>query len=105
MPQIWEIVGGADKGGILVRDGQALKSHALEERLSTGAEVEETEQAGDRLKYRLKSGSGPPEGWISIRISGKELALPKPSGEVAAPAATVEAGGGGKRPGLARRVG
>eukprot|EP00405_Crypthecodinium_cohnii_P031879 CAMPEP_0206524182 /NCGR_PEP_ID=MMETSP0324_2-20121206/68043_1 /ASSEMBLY_ACC=CAM_ASM_000836 /TAXON_ID=2866 /ORGANISM="Crypthecodinium cohnii, Strain Seligo" /LENGTH=428 /DNA_ID=CAMNT_0054018723 /DNA_START=61 /DNA_END=1347 /DNA_ORIENTATION=+ len=77
MSGLWEIVGGADKGGIMVRDGSGLKSAALEERLSTGALVKELERSGDRLKYRLESGSGPVEGWISVRISGKELAVPK----------------------------
>ena len=31
-------------------------------------------QVGDRLKYWLLDGQGPTEGWISVRISGKELA-------------------------------
>eukprot|EP00439_Symbiodinium_sp_Y106_P041523 s3440_g5.t1 len=35
----WEVVGGADKGGILVRKGQDLKSEQLADRLSTGALV------------------------------------------------------------------
>ncbi|CAE7833423.1 BETAC-AD [Symbiodinium sp. CCMP2592] len=33
----WEVVGGADKGGILVRKGQDLKSEQLADRLSTGS--------------------------------------------------------------------
>eukprot|EP00933_Yihiella_yeosuensis_P057243 TRINITY_DN5690_c0_g1_i1.p1 TRINITY_DN5690_c0_g1~~TRINITY_DN5690_c0_g1_i1.p1 ORF type:complete len:468 (+),score=90.51 TRINITY_DN5690_c0_g1_i1:46-1449(+) len=73
----WVIVGGADKGGILVRQGKELASEAASERVSTGAEVEQLELIGDRLHYRLISGTGPKEGWVSIKISGKELAAPK----------------------------
>ena len=36
-----QVVGGADKGGILVRAGQGTGSEQLAERLSTGATVEE----------------------------------------------------------------
>eukprot|EP00434_Breviolum_minutum_P037750 symbB.v1.2.033475.t1/scaffold4133.1/size44188/3 len=35
----WEVVGGSDKGGILVRKGQDLKSEQCADRLSTGALV------------------------------------------------------------------
>eukprot|EP00413_Alexandrium_margalefii_P015244 CAMPEP_0204531418 /NCGR_PEP_ID=MMETSP0661-20131031/11158_1 /ASSEMBLY_ACC=CAM_ASM_000606 /TAXON_ID=109239 /ORGANISM="Alexandrium margalefi, Strain AMGDE01CS-322" /LENGTH=106 /DNA_ID=CAMNT_0051537571 /DNA_START=64 /DNA_END=380 /DNA_ORIENTATION=+ len=75
----WEIVGGADKGGVLVREGQALGSPATKDRLSTGATVEELELVGERLHYKLVegTGTGPEEGWISIKVSGKELAVPK----------------------------
>jgi len=76
---LWDIVGGADKGGILVREGQALGSPATKDRLSTGATVEELELVGERLHYKLVegTGTGPAEGWISIKVSGKELAVPK----------------------------
>jgi len=73
----WDIVGGADKGGVLVREGQALGSPATKDRLSTGAVVEELELVGERLHYKLLDGTGPEEGWISIKVSGKELAIPK----------------------------
>eukprot|EP00913_Durusdinium_trenchii_P028676 g26892.t1 len=59
---LWEVVGGADKGGILVRDG-------------TGAKVEQLELKGQRLHYRLKSGPERHNGWISIALSGKDLAV------------------------------
>jgi len=74
---MWEVVGGADKGGILVREGQELKSPATSERLSTGATIEELELVGERLHYKLVEGTGPAEGWVSIAISGKELVVPK----------------------------
>jgi len=69
----WEVIGGADKGGILVRTGQELKSPAASGRLSTGAIVEELALVGERLQYRLAQGSGPHEGWVSIRITSKDL--------------------------------
>eukprot|EP00931_Biecheleriopsis_adriatica_P058118 TRINITY_DN34532_c0_g1_i2.p1 TRINITY_DN34532_c0_g1~~TRINITY_DN34532_c0_g1_i2.p1 ORF type:complete len:427 (+),score=89.17 TRINITY_DN34532_c0_g1_i2:106-1281(+) len=69
----WEVIGGADKGGILVRQGQELSSPAAADRLSTGAEVEQLELVGDRLRYRLLTGTGPKDGWVSVRISGKDL--------------------------------
>jgi len=70
----WKIVGGADKGGILVRKGEGLKSPQCPERLSTGAIVEELGVAGERLNYKLVTGTGPPEGWVTIRFESKILA-------------------------------
>mmetsp|Transcript_11238 Transcript_11238/g.19938 ORF Transcript_11238/g.19938 Transcript_11238/m.19938 type:complete len:415 (+) Transcript_11238:106-1350(+) len=69
----WVVVGGADKGGVLVREGQELASLMASSRLSTGAEVEELNMVGDRLHYRLVVGEGPKDGWVSTKISGKEL--------------------------------
>jgi len=69
----WEVVGGADKGGILVREGKELKSAAKKERLSTGAIVDCLSLEGDRLHYKLISGDGPEEGWVSTSINGKVL--------------------------------
>jgi len=73
---VWEVVGGSESGGILVRSGQSIKSEAESTRLAHGAVVEEVHKIGDRLRYKLKSGSGPIEGWISVKASGKELAVP-----------------------------
>lgn len=39
MAMIWEVVGGADHGGVLVRSGFELSSELAETRLSTGAVV------------------------------------------------------------------
>lgn len=60
MVQMWEIVGGAD----MVRDGENTKSNQLDDRLSTGALVEEVELKGDRLNYKLVTGTGPQTGWV-----------------------------------------
>lgn len=75
MAQIWEIIGGADKGGILVKEGESPGTKQMGERLSTGALVEEIELKGDRLHYKLLSGTGPDEGWITIKLPGKDLAI------------------------------
>jgi len=75
MAQMWEVVGGADKGGILVREGKETASAQTKDRLSTGALIEEIELAGERLNYKLVSGTGPEVGWISIKLPGKDLAV------------------------------
>lgn len=75
----WEVVGGgerANKPGILVRQGKALGSLELPERLSKGSIVEELELVGDRLHYRLMEGPGPGEGWVSLSFKGKSLVIP-----------------------------
>ena len=38
----WEVVGGAEKGGILVREGAELKAQELQPRLGVGAAVRKT---------------------------------------------------------------
>jgi len=75
MVQYWEIVGGADKGGILVREGSEKDSPQTDARLSTNAIVEEIELKGDRLNYKLCDGTGPNQGWVAIKITGKDLAV------------------------------
>eukprot|EP00438_Fugacium_kawagutii_P007447 Skav210456 [mRNA] locus=scaffold1297:278241:283607:+ [translate_table: standard] len=58
---------------IIVREKRDLQSQQFEERLSTGALVEQTELIGDRLRYSRVSGSGPDTGWVSIRMAHKDL--------------------------------
>lgn len=70
---VWEVVGGGDKGGILVREGQGLKSPEAPERLSTGALVREVGLIGERLNYWRLTGTGPETGWVSIALKGKDL--------------------------------
>lgn len=72
-PPRWKVVGGVGKGGIIVREKRDLQSLQLEERLSTGALVEQTELIGDRLHFSKVSGSGPETGWVSIRMASKDL--------------------------------
>lgn len=73
--QIWKVVGGADKGGVIVRAGQETSSDQLAERLSHGAFVKQLQLRGDRLNYKLLKGGGPSEGWISIKLKAGELAV------------------------------
>mmetsp|Transcript_9049 Transcript_9049/g.23467 ORF Transcript_9049/g.23467 Transcript_9049/m.23467 type:complete len:394 (+) Transcript_9049:91-1272(+) len=74
--QIWKVVGGADKGGILVRAGEELSSAQLADRLGTDSLVEQVVVKGDRMHYRLRKGSGPNEGWVAIKLKdGKELVV------------------------------
>jgi len=86
----WEVTGGTGTGGILVREGQGLQSPATADRLSTGAVVEQVQLVGDRLQFKRISGTGPAEGWVSIKISGKDLL--KKLEEGAAPAAEASEG-------------
>jgi len=71
--QVWEVVGGVDKGGIMVRAGQDLGSLALDERLSTGALVRQLELKAERLSFQRLTGTGPDSGWVSTHLKGKEL--------------------------------
>ena len=71
---VWRVVGGGDKGGIIARVGEDVRSDLAEERLATGALLTELAQPGDRLYFRKLCGSGPAEGWVSLRLqSGKAL--------------------------------
>lgn len=71
--QIWEVVGGGDAGGILVRAGKDTSSKQEDIRLSTGALVKELTLAGTRLHYELLVGDGPASGWVSTSLKGKDL--------------------------------
>jgi len=76
-PRLWEVVGGADKGGLLVREGRALASPEVPVRLTTGSVVEEVQIEGQRLHYELRDGAGPQRGWVTLKLPGKELLRPK----------------------------
>lgn len=65
---VWQVVGGEDRGGVLVRKGIELNSPALPMRLATGALVEQESLEGERLAYNRLLGEGPNCGWVSIRI-------------------------------------
>lgn len=83
----WKVVGGEDKGGILIREGQATTSAQCPERLSYGAMVEEIQLVKERLQFKKLSGTGPETGWASIKVSGKDL-LVRQSGGPQEPAPT-----------------
>jgi len=69
----WEVVGGGEKGGIIVRTGKELTSAQGVERLSLGSTITCEELAGDRLRYSRITGSGPVTGWVSLSVGGKPL--------------------------------
>jgi len=90
--EIWEVVGGADRGGIIVRAGPDLSSRQLPRRLATGALVARAELAGERLCFRKVAGEGPESGWVSVHLRDKALLVPAPDLPAAnAPASPVPA--------------
>mmetsp|Transcript_106681 Transcript_106681/g.296925 ORF Transcript_106681/g.296925 Transcript_106681/m.296925 type:complete len:527 (+) Transcript_106681:100-1680(+) len=68
----WEVVGGSDSGGILVREGKELQSPPSG-RLGTGSVVMQVEAVEDRVHYYMVMGDGPPEGWVSIKTKSSVL--------------------------------
>lgn len=48
-PAIWEVIGGKDKGGIMVREGRGLRSKECSDRLAVASFVEELELVGERF--------------------------------------------------------
>lgn len=73
---VWMVVGGRDKGGIMVRSGKETTSAQFDKRLSTGAIFEEIEMEGDRIKYEKMVGDGPDMGWVSTAFKGSVLVRP-----------------------------
>eukprot|EP00435_Cladocopium_sp_Y103_P024131 s1080_g5.t2 len=69
----WEVIGGRCAGGVLVRTAQDLKSPEASGRLGFRATVRELELVGTRLNFELVTGRGPKTGWVSIKVSGKDL--------------------------------
>ncbi|CAE7261968.1 unnamed protein product [Symbiodinium sp. KB8] len=70
---IWEVVGGAGHGGIVVRRGRDLGSTLLHSRLGQGSVVQQVSLIHGRLRYVKISGEGPDHGWVSLRSGGKQL--------------------------------
>eukprot|EP00440_Ansanella_granifera_P011265 gb/GFBE01012219.1/.p1 GENE.gb/GFBE01012219.1/~~gb/GFBE01012219.1/.p1 ORF type:complete len:557 (+),score=139.82 gb/GFBE01012219.1/:1-1671(+) len=80
--RIWEVVGGGDAGGIIVReavdlDSPQVKWNGAPWRLATGACVEELSMEGTRLEYRRLTGAGPDTGFVSTQLGKKTLLSPK----------------------------
>jgi len=73
--EIWEVVGGREKGGVIVRSGLELSSPQATARLAPGALVEGLELHGERLRYRRLSGIGPNSGWVSVRVGAASTPL------------------------------
>lgn len=72
---VWEVVGGAAKGGIIVRTGKDTASAESDDRLSTGARVRilDSDKTSSRIQYELLSGTGPQTGWVTSKLQGKDL--------------------------------
>eukprot|EP00930_Biecheleria_cincta_P074998 TRINITY_DN62197_c0_g1_i1.p1 TRINITY_DN62197_c0_g1~~TRINITY_DN62197_c0_g1_i1.p1 ORF type:complete len:420 (+),score=101.88 TRINITY_DN62197_c0_g1_i1:36-1262(+) len=79
--------GNGPDGGVLVRNGQDMRSEALPILLARGSEVEELELQGERLRYRLLDGIGPHEGWVTTTFFGRDLLEPLPPRRKPAPKA------------------
>jgi len=75
LAKTWVVIGGLD-AGIIVRQGSGLNTPKAADRLSYGSLLQEVEILGDRLRYRKIVGSGPAEGWISVKLKDKQLAVP-----------------------------
>jgi len=75
--QLWQVIGGTEFGGIRVREGREMNTEFLPWRLSTGALVRELELCNERLFYQKVEGDGPFQGWVTIRVSGKDLLVKK----------------------------
>jgi len=82
MAQMWQVVGGADSGGILVRIDRDLNSDVLSPRLSTEAIVKELRFEHGRLNFELVSGNGPSTGWVTTNLRGKDLLVKTQTGQV-----------------------
>jgi len=72
--RVWLVVGGAGKGGIIVREDIDLKSAELP-RLEKGAKVRELERSGNRLRYQKLQGTGPEVGWVNVMLNEKTKLL------------------------------
>jgi len=74
-PALWKVVGGTEKGGLIVRKGMDTLSQQENVRLSTGSIIEELSRQADRLEYNLIAGEGPQSGWVSVQFKGKDLVV------------------------------
>jgi len=95
---IWGVIGGGDKGGIVVREGMDVSSAMCPERLSTGALIVEMELQGERVHYAKLTGTGPEMGWVSTKLGGGRDLLAKPE-------VMWEVVGGGDKGGIVVREG
>lgn len=69
----WEVVGGSEKGGIVVRHARDAGSQVYNDRLSFGSVLEAVERKGEEIHFRRVSGSGPMGGWVSLQHRGRPM--------------------------------
>jgi len=93
--RLWEVTGGVDRGGIIVRLQEDTASPVALDRLSTGALVRELELNGDRLRFERLDGTGPATGWVSVKLSTGRALLKPLSGPALDAARERLANGGG----------
>jgi len=68
----WRVVGGKKGNGIIVREAVSITSPSLGQ-LEHGSLVGELEKQKERVRYRLLSGTGPAEGWVSLTVKGAKM--------------------------------
>jgi len=80
--EVWEVVGGAPKGGLVVRRRKDKLSEEVRGRLSTGALVIalEYDASAERMLFEKVSGAGPESGWVCTSFKGKQLMVPAEDG-------------------------
>mmetsp|Transcript_83375 Transcript_83375/g.193762 ORF Transcript_83375/g.193762 Transcript_83375/m.193762 type:complete len:273 (+) Transcript_83375:58-876(+) len=88
-PEIWEVVGGQERGGIIVRTGYHTNSPQAGERLSHGAVVRQLELQGDRLCFQRLSGTGPSSGWVTVSLGKGRILLEHKVNAAASPASQL----------------
>eukprot|EP00404_Azadinium_spinosum_P013796 CAMPEP_0180520102 /NCGR_PEP_ID=MMETSP1036_2-20121128/56073_1 /TAXON_ID=632150 /ORGANISM="Azadinium spinosum, Strain 3D9" /LENGTH=217 /DNA_ID=CAMNT_0022532547 /DNA_START=82 /DNA_END=733 /DNA_ORIENTATION=- len=70
--KVWEVIGGGDKRGIVVREGPQIASAQEKALLSTGALVRELALVGVSPVSNT-SGDGPTGGWVSVKTKNAFL--------------------------------
>lgn len=74
--RLWRVTGGVTSGGLVVRNSKDKSSLTHSVRLLNGSVLEEMEIGDGKLHYRLRYGSGPHTGWVSISMRGRKLVEP-----------------------------
>lgn len=80
--RLWIVTAGHDKGGIVVRSGESIKSSEYPGKLATGSTVEEVELQGHRLHYRRIRGDGPDFGWVTTNTKEGQLFVEPLTGQM-----------------------
>ena len=65
---LWVVIGGGDKGGIVAREQMDPNSPVCPERLSTGSVVRANMEDSTRLAYVRLTGTGPATGGVSKKL-------------------------------------
>lgn len=71
----WVVVGGVNNGGIVVQLGNEAQAEDCDQRLATGATVQELKMEDGKILFKKIAGEGPPCGWASLAQNGEPLLL------------------------------